>query len=707
MSGIRRTVEDGGSMAYTALRKMQQANEAEFGPGAGPVQPGLWNGGRGNDLKTAALRFLHERCEGLRFDPRKEEEERKTGRYLGTSYSPNQIPYNMQMDIDRLCLERSAEQFNDSGTTDDAYNVYYCYLEMFFGRYGKSRKMVELLSEYETNGSSLLMKHRDHYAHSVYVFVLGLAVYETNEPYREAFRKYYRQIPGLQDSEQQAAAFFLEYWGLTALFHDIGYPFELPFEQVMSYFEVNQQKRGQDQLVLAYRNTEALTRLGPQARARFEQLYGKTFHNTEELLAWDLTEKLGETYHFSEGYLRQALADKPARPEKYSYYMDHAYFSAMRLYRELADIMGMDGDPEVPGAGEAMTAAHVDALSAILLHNSLYKFSIAHYKDGIYPSLAMSLHPLAWLLMLCDELQCWDRTAYGRNSRTELQPMAAEFDFSGNRISVTYLYDEEERDKIDEFEAALEAWKQNGKRGEEPRLKAYSDMAGERKRFSGDIEKIVDTADCPLKAECGIAPARRGKKHLYLSSSNFLHMCDFAVALNARYAHEGKEGQVNAAQLEEEFEALSLEYKISNINQVKSFGRYLDAIHCFYTDRQVDYEMLKGFTPELIAVFAPMEHARWIREHQAMGWIPGNAYLQAKPPRGQHPESYRKMLREHLRCHELVMEESATGEEMYAHYFSLPESERGKDWLPLNSMLKLIRKFDGLRIYQFDSDRDD
>ena len=53
------------------------------------------------------------------------------------------------------------------------------------------------------------------------------------------------------------------------------------------------------------------------------------------------------------------------------------------------------------------------------------------------------------------------------------------------------------------------------------------------------------------------------------------------------------------------------------------------------------------------------------------------------------------------------MEASATGEEMRAHYFSLPEAERDKDWRPFNSMLKLIRKFDGLRIYQFDADRDD
>lgn len=78
---------------------------------------------------------------------------------------------NMQMDIDRLCLERSIECFMETGIAEDAFSVYFCYLEMFIARYGKSRRMIELLSEFETNSSSLLMKHRDYYSHSVYVEV--------------------------------------------------------------------------------------------------------------------------------------------------------------------------------------------------------------------------------------------------------------------------------------------------------------------------------------------------------------------------------------------------------------------------------------------------------------------------------------------------------------------------------------------------------
>ena len=474
-------------MAYTAIENMRKKNEVRFGADVGPYQPPLYqNRACLQDLKSAALRFIHERCEGLLFDPEKEAEEQRTGVFLGKSLSAGQIPYNMEMDIDRLCLEKALEAFIDSGVAEDAYTVYYCYLEMFLGRYGNSKRMVELLSEYEANGSSLLMKHRDHYSHSVYVFALGLAIYETNAAYRHSFQSFYR----LEDQEENGRAnLFLEYWGLTALFHDIGYPFELPFEQVLSYFEVDHQERGKGSLYLAYHDVEALTGLDEAAKDRFETLYGKRFETVSALLAHDLAQKLGAVYDFSEDYLLDVLDRKPTQPNRFGYFMDHAFFSATRLYRELEEELG----------AENLGPMHVDALSAILLHNSIYKFSIAFYKDKEKRKapLKAELHPLAWLLMLCDELQCWDRTAYGRNSRTELHPMAVDFDFSDSAIRAVYYYDREEQEKIDAFKLKYASWEAGGEQGKPPRLKAYSDMAEKEQRFTADIEKIVDTGSCP------------------------------------------------------------------------------------------------------------------------------------------------------------------------------------------------------------------
>ena len=56
--------------------------------------------------------------------------------------------------------------------------------------------------------------------------------------------------------------------------------------------------------------------------------------------------------------------------------------------------------------------------------------------------------------------------------------------------------------------------------------------------------------------------------------------------------------------------------------------------------------------------------------------------------------------REQLRRHKLGMNGAKTSEEIHKHYDELPEKEQGKDWKPMESMLKLIKKYDGLRIYR-------
>ena len=113
-------------MAYTAIEQMRQRNEARFGVDLGPAQPPLYTNRRGrNDLKSAALRFLHKRCEGLRFDAEIARQEEESGVYQGKSLKPGQIPYNMEMDLNRLCLEKALETFIDSGVDKDAYAVYY------------------------------------------------------------------------------------------------------------------------------------------------------------------------------------------------------------------------------------------------------------------------------------------------------------------------------------------------------------------------------------------------------------------------------------------------------------------------------------------------------------------------------------------------------------------------------------------------------
>lgn len=54
------------------------------------------------------------------------------------------------------------------------------------------------------------------------------------------------------------------------------------------------------------------------------------------------------------------------------------------------------------------------------------------------------------------------------------------------------------------------------------------------------------------------------------------------------------------------------------------------------------------------------------------------------------------------RCHKLVVDGELTKERIISHYQEhLSEYEKQKNFQLFNNMLKLMRKFDGVRIYQY------
>lgn len=669
-------------MAYLYLEKMSNYKQNESG-----------------SLQEMVLSFIRNRCEGLRFDSSREDE-KTTQKYTGKSNKPGVIPYNMQMDIDRLCLENAVKRFLASGRKEDAFDVYFCYMEMFIGSYNNCNRMIELLSEYENNGSSMLMKHRDHYSHSVYVFLIGIAIFESNEKFRDTYTEFYKDS---LKKDQTIAHHFLEYWGLAALFHDIGYPFEIPFEMVCSYFEERganedrEKTKRSDWPFISFNNIARYRTINYNNKKQLEKLYGRAFSSTDELYAYELENKLGSVYNKTESYFADVFDRKTKSPGEFSCFMDHAYFSATVLFRELTESIG----------SEKLDRAHIDALTAIIMHNSLYKFSIADYKtDGNIP-FNMELHPLAYLLMLCDELQCWDRVSYGRESRKEVHPFDCEFHFDSRRIEAVYCFDdaEDSMEKINEYEKKYSEYKEMSRsdpKMEKPKLKAYSSFNDGS--FAKDIRRIVaidEMADgsIQLSVDKKIKKVDRSLKKTYLSSSNFMHLYDFAIALNDRYSYYelgSKDCDVNKIVLHERiqqiesFNGLSLEYKLSNINQAKAFARYLNEIGSFYTDKAVDFEMVSEFTAAELEKIGPMEHKRWLQEHYDMGWVYG------EPTKEQ---------RDLLRAHRDMIPGGddtviVTDKAAKDNYDRLSKAEQDKDTKPMILLLKLLRQYDGLRIYR-------
>ena len=98
--------------------------------------------------------------------------------------------------------------------------------------------LVQIMKKYEENTGDLIDKQRDHFVHSVNVFLLGLAIYSQNKTYRDTFKNYVLESPykkyyriDCKFSNEE----FLYRWGIAALFHDIGYPVEIIGKQMKKF----------------------------------------------------------------------------------------------------------------------------------------------------------------------------------------------------------------------------------------------------------------------------------------------------------------------------------------------------------------------------------------------------------------------------------------------------------------------------------------
>lgn len=611
----------------------------------------------GTNLEKLCLDFIREDCQGLNYS-----DSQVTGK--------NGVPFNYEQDINRLCFERAIHRFMETGTKEDAFDIYYCYCDMFapFGRgYKATRILLETLSEHEGNSSSLLMSHRDHYSHSVYVFLLGIAVYKGNKKIRQAFNKRF----GFMEEGASACGCFLKQWGLTALFHDIGYPFEIAHQQIknFAYHLVGQEIGKKDTPgqcpppYVSYGNMNVFTKV----------IEAERYLDLNDIYARELEKRFGRNLGI--GY-SQFYHTMEHRAVDSILYMDHAYFSGLLLLKRLLSVKDENGNYVSYDFSSKEPLREMDSLIAILLHNSLFRFEfgvIGSYKSGDL-SKRMSLadnQPLAYLLMLCDELQCWDRTAYGQNTRRQMSPYGADIHFGENgKICMTYQFDSQFEEKC----------KASG---------SYKNMNHSPKgtvKFRDDIGEFLCLEDMgDLEIQTMLEKKTRILKK-YVSSSDYLNLYDFALALNGRYNQKVNfdtidslsDSELSALQkeLEEDFSKLTLEYRLSNLAQAKNYQVSLEKVNCFYSSSAMDYEMVTDFTEEELAKLSILEHERWANEKLSMGWTYGNDYKD-------------KSERERRRVHKDLVE-----------FDALTNADQLKDAEPMRLLIKLLDLYDGLRLYR-------
>lgn len=536
---------------------------------------------------------------------------------------------------DLTCLENALKNFLNTGTKEDAFVVYFCFCEIYqiFGNgANNTKKLLELLSDHEYHSGELLTKHRDHYAHSVYVFALGLAIFANNETYRKKYGKEYSE--------------FMRYWGLTALFHDIGYPFQLAHEQIKAYCE-ELWGGNESNMFVSFGNVDNFISLSENSRERLSQAFElpQDTQNINDLLAYGVELRLKEGYERKKlsALLKQRVVQQPR-------FMDHGYFSAVLLLKQLLSTESFEWNVEA-----------LDVLTAILLHNNLNKYDILNGRP-----ITLDEHPLSFMLILCDELQNWDRFAYGKKSKRDPIAYEIELEVSNETISANYIFDKKTT---------------IGSNGEEKPNTSFEEISSEvfvAKMIGGYAKgktyKGFIVAPFGVTAEATERPCTR-KPRSYMSDNNIINLYDFAIAVHSSYA----ENNQSADTMIDEFANLGLEFKVSNILAVKSYASKLDQIGCFYSCKDLDLPIIEEFTREEKEVLSRLEHVRWVKEKISMGW-----------KYGVEGTDYNRTNRNEKKLHKDI-----------APFDLLPNVEQKKDEDQIMTVLRLIRRLGShVRIYR-------
>ncbi len=567
------------------------------------------------------------------------------------------------------CFEKALNTFLRSGQKDDAFVVYFCFSEIFniFGQgYTNTKKLLEMLSDHEHHSGELLAKHRDHYSHSVYVFALGLAIYAHDPSFRNTFLDFYGY-----ENNNDGTSNFLKYWGLVSLFHDIGYPFELAHAQIKTYSE---EIWGKDEknLYISFGNLNNFISIDEGTSAHLSKVFKcqTSFTTINNLLSYGLNVRLG----YEPRAIEQKLEERVLFQKNF---MDHAYFSAVLLARKLFSV-----------ANFKMSMQYLDVLTAILLHNSFNKYEI----PGRRP-IAVSEHPFSYLLILCDELQSWDRLAYGKISKRDPIAWDVRLDISNKRINIKYIFDSFINKEYSEEDATVvTVYNRNYIEmteglfvakilGTDYLLSASDslnkDIIGNQKHYEG---YIVPSLDLHLEVE---EEKKEKKVSLIASDKSFFNLYDLAKLIHVSYNEHCK--GFSGSRVDEDFSKLQLEYKLSNIETAKSYSDKLEKINCFYSSKDLDYPIVTDINDLIYSCYKDNleclcreEHVRWVKEKLAMGWKYGTDYSCVE-------ERNRKKIHKCIVPYELLSDE-----------------EKSKDALMINGIFTQLHKLErNVKIYNY------
>ena len=487
--------------------------------------------------------------------------------------------------------------------------------------------LIEVMEKYEKNTGELIDRQRDHFIHSVNVFLLGLAIYSQNQNYREIFtnyieesdyEKYYGYKEGIVSREE-----FLYRWGIASLLHDIGYPFEIVGKQLKKIINegVKSISNSYDvKLGIDFADFDEFNSIVKIPPYKFAEKYRMENIETRILNLFKPTDILGykiaKDYGFDENYTKLLIYDLNSFVEymKEEDFIDHGFYSAILVLNSYGKVL-----QKYKKDYDFFFYPVVDSASAILLHN--YYNKTLQNKKKPFKLKTMDPHksPIAYLLILCDELQEWNRQPFGILDQKKLHVNELLIEISNRKMTIEYIlkdgfiglgFSKDKQEFINDvldinpvFENGLDV-------GSEVRPEVQYEIM----RHS-DIEDI-QAPDIFMRNIEKIAIQINTKYNESIRKDYERAMKRNKIPDDLEKAH---------SYLVDDFFKLAPEFQLSNLRQARSIPKKLNLIGCEIAPINDSRPKIgpRGFDKKEIENLARYEHQEWCEEKRGNGWTYG------------------------------------------------------------------------------------
>ena len=511
-------------------------------------------------------------------------------------------------------IHQAIVKFLDNENKETAFDVYLSFFDAYRIDMGEDNNqfldLLDMMRNYEERAATLTAKQRDHYVHSVNVFMLGLAVFGSNERFRKAFETCILNTDDYPYAYQTANEEFFYRWGIASLFHDVGYPVEIVSKQANQYLNFIVEAVYEDPAVskenkvCVFLDYEDFSRFNTLPDAGGFEGFCADFLRGQglidiagakrpiDLLAWSVHKSFDIDFPAVKGKLDGFLKDMQTFG-----FVDHGFYSAVIVLQWYAYLMQKSGWNK-----NYFFNPVLDCASAILLHN--YYGNVLQKPPFSLGPMSPETQPLAFLLVLCDELQEWNREAYGYIDKRRIAAERSDVAISDDTLKITYISD-------------LSLLGDDFERDKEKLLYKRLDLA---KVFPGGFE--VES----VNAESALWRISRTFDALPPVARPLLGQLEnIAKEIHRRYINDQKEKKKGELPEMRGWDALPEDIKYSNLSQARHIVDKLRLIGCVVVAKDGDADLVDKLNEDEVEYLSIIEHDRWMDERISSGWIFGEA----------------------------------------------------------------------------------